>query len=540
MYKPLLILKYLRRRRIAWVSLVAVMLCTAMVLVVLSVMSGWLGMFRSSFQGISGDVVVRGDGLAGFPYYEQIGEELEGLPEVTAAVPRLETFGLINVENAIQEGVKVVGLPLERVGEVSDFPESLFLQNPADSPEGPLAEWRELAAAERGKLIEMGFDDEAADEIIAAMLAPIEAWAESKESRPTFDLPWDRAIYRARIEADNAGRRTAPGGDAAGDPGLIVGTGVLGIRKDAEGEIDRWYGLWPQQPIRAKVLTLAVDPTAGVTDLERQKAEFAGWIVDNSRTGVSATDQNSVYVDFDYLQRILGMEDRQEYADYDPETGEFLGDPIPVPKRTHELHVALADGVDLETGRRVVEAAAGRVLSRIDGGEAFVGRVRAETWEERYSGILQAVEKERALVVTLFAFISVVAVFLILCIFYMIVQEKTRDIGIVKSVGATSGGIALVFLGYGGVIGVVGAGLGLGLGSLIVLYINEIHDLMGLVLGVQVWSADTYLFDKIPNEVATLDAAVIFAAAVVSSVVGAVVPAWRAASLRPVEALRFE
>ena len=61
----------------------------------------------------------------------------------------------------------------------------------------------------------------------------------------------------------------------------------------------------------------------------------------------------------------------------------------------------------------------------------------------------------------LFGIISLVAVFLIFCIFYMIVVEKTKDIGIIKSVGATAGGVAGIFLGYGLAIGIVGASLGL-------------------------------------------------------------------------------
>ena len=59
MYKLLLIRKYLLKRRIAWVALVAVMLCTAMVLVVISVMGGWLEMFKNSFRGMTSDVVVQ-------------------------------------------------------------------------------------------------------------------------------------------------------------------------------------------------------------------------------------------------------------------------------------------------------------------------------------------------------------------------------------------------------------------------------------------------------------------------------------------------
>ena len=71
------------------------------------------------------------------------------------------------------------------------------------------------------------------------------------------------------------------------------------------------------------------------------------------------------------------------------------------------------------------------------------------------------------------------AVFLIFCIFYMIVVEKTKDIGIIKSVGATSGGVAGIFLGYGLAIGIVGGALGLLLSYLIVTNINEIHTKLG-------------------------------------------------------------
>src|SRR2546423_15421808 len=99
MYKLHLILKYLRKRRIAWVSLIAVMLCTTMVIVVISVMGGWLEMFRNSFRGLSGDVLVevRGGSLVGFPYYQEMIDRIEKLPEVESAVPVISTFGPVKI-----------------------------------------------------------------------------------------------------------------------------------------------------------------------------------------------------------------------------------------------------------------------------------------------------------------------------------------------------------------------------------------------------------------------------------------------------------
>ena len=80
--------------------------------------------------------------------------------------------------------------------------------------------------------------------------------------------------------------------------------------------------------------------------------------------------------------------------------------------------------------------------------------------------------------VLLFLIIAV-AGFGILAIFFMIVVEKTRDIGILKSLGATGRGIMGIFLGYGLWLGIVGAGVGMVLGLVFVVYINEIADLLG-------------------------------------------------------------
>ena len=89
MYKLLLILKYLRKRRIAWVSLIAVMLCTTMVLVVISIMGGWLRMFKESFHGLGGDLIVESRSLTGFANYDEIIEKIEALPEIDARVRRV-------------------------------------------------------------------------------------------------------------------------------------------------------------------------------------------------------------------------------------------------------------------------------------------------------------------------------------------------------------------------------------------------------------------------------------------------------------------
>src|SRR6185437_14889400 len=128
MYKLHLIFKYLRKRRIAWWSLLAVTLCTTMVLVVISVMGGWLNMFEHSFQGLTGDIVIDSPALSGFPYYQEMIDRMTREPGIEAAVPEIHTFGIINIGNLASAGVQVMGLPIDQIGKVNRFPESLYRQ----------------------------------------------------------------------------------------------------------------------------------------------------------------------------------------------------------------------------------------------------------------------------------------------------------------------------------------------------------------------------------------------------------------------------
>ena len=83
-------------------------------------------------------------------------------------------------------------------------------------------------------------------------------------------------------------------------------------------------------------------------------------------------------------------------------------------------------------------------------------------------------------------------------------------------------------------------GLGLLASYLLVKYINEIHQWLGRQLGVQVWNPEVYLFDKIPNTMNPREVTVIVTIAIIASAIGALVPAIRAARMKPVEALRWE
>lgn len=162
------------------------------------------------------------------------------------------------------------------------------------------------------------------------------------------------------------------------------------------------------------------------------------------------------------------------------------------------------------------------------------------TWEDLNRTMIQAVEKETALVLFLFGIMSLTAVFLVLAIFWAMVVEKTRDIGILRALGASRSGIVWLWLRYGLAIGLVGASLGVGLAYLVVSNINPIHEWMGRALSVQIWDPKIYYFLLIPNQVETPRAVLVLMVFVLSSMIGALIPAARAARLDPVASLRFE
>ena len=147
---------------------------------------------------------------------------------------------------------------------------------------------------------------------------------------------------------------------------------------------------------------------------------------------------------------------------------------------------------------------------------------------------------ETAILNVLLFLIIAVAGFGILAIFLMIVVEKTRDIGVLKSLGASRRGVMGIFLSYGLSLGVVGSGVGLLLGLLFVAHINEIADLLGKLTGRPVFDPAIYYFYKIPTIVQPMTVAWIVGGAVAIAVLASILPALRAALLHPVEALRYE
>ena len=136
--------------------------------------------------------------------------------------------------------------------------------------------------------------------------------------------------------------------------------------------------------------------------------------------------------------------------------------------------------------------------------------------------------------------IVLVAAFNIISTLIMVVMEKNKDIAILKSMGAPSGGILKIFVIEGGVIGVVGTILGTLLGLAAALNLEKITGFVENLFGFKILSSDVYYIDKLPSQVNPLDIALIVITAILISLLATLYPSWRASKLDPAEALRYE
>ena len=164
---------------------------------------------------------------------------------------------------------------------------------------------------------------------------------------------------------------------------------------------------------------------------------------------------------------------------------------------------------------------------------------RVSTWEQKQGPLLAAVAVEQSILNMLLFFIIAVAGFGILAIFSMIVVEKTRDIGVMKALGASTSGVRGIFLGYGLLLGAVGSGIGMASGLLFVHYINDIEKFLSTITHRKVFDDSIYYFDKIPTLVNPWTVAWIVGGAMFISAVACIWPAQRGQA-PPGPALRFE
>lgn len=514
MYKLLLCWRYLRTRYIALICIVSVMLGVATMIVVNSVMAGFTAEMQARMNGMLGDLVLESRSLDGADDADARMEEIRAIAgdEVVGMSPTLVVPSLMYIDvngHPMTKQVTLVGIDQQTHATVSQFSE--YLQHPGNreqldfqlrsggydivdhqAPEGSEAKTREQMKSAGWAIRKHKARIKKQREQAQAMQREQAAAASGEPARQD---PFAMASQSSGEEAEgtdfDAARET--------HAGIVLGIGVAGYR-GLDGT-DRFFAV-PGDDVRVSFPTAAKPP--------KIESEFYT-VVDIYESKMSEYDSQFVFVPLRELQQSRGM--------IDPTTG--IG-------RFTSIQIKLKPGADAEAIRDRLR-------------NQFPAQLYAvSTWRDKQGALLAAVQMETAVLNVLLFMIIAVAGFGILAIFYMIVVEKTRDIGILKSLGASGQGVMGIFLGYGVSLGIVGAGVGLALGIAFVVYINEIADVLGRVTGQPVFDPSVYYFHKIPTVIDPFTVTWICTGAVLIAVLASVLPARRAASLHPVRALRYE
>jgi lipoprotein-releasing system permease protein len=161
-------------------------------------------------------------------------------------------------------------------------------------------------------------------------------------------------------------------------------------------------------------------------------------------------------------------------------------------------------------------------------------------WRKRNETFFTVLEVERNVMFIILSLIVLVAALNIISGIMMLVKEKSRDIAILRTMGATKGAIMRVFLITGASIGVVGTIAGLILGIAVCSNIETIRQGLQSLLGTKLMDPQVYYLTRLPARIDAIETAWIVAMALVLSVLATLYPSWRASRLDPVEALRYE
>ena len=161
-------------------------------------------------------------------------------------------------------------------------------------------------------------------------------------------------------------------------------------------------------------------------------------------------------------------------------------------------------------------------------------------WTRQHVNFFRSIQLSKQMMFTILLLVIAVAAFNIVSTLVMVVKDKQGDIAILRTLGASPGGIMVVFMIQGTLIGVAGTLAGLGLGALLALNIEQLVHWLEAAVGTTFLAADVYFISDLPAELRAGDLLRICGTALGLTVLSTIYPAWRAARSQPAEALRHE
>jgi|GEM_PF-1241557 len=595
MYKLFLCLRYLKSRAIAYLAIVGVMLCVFMMVIVISLFTAFLDSIEGAAKGLFGDVIMSAEGQHGLAYYDEfIAEAKKDVPEIRAACPYILSYGMLRIsgQEHYRNPVQIAGIRLPEHAEVSAFAKGLFVQGsekltwdpPVEDLIARIEQERKRTGELKSKLEAREFDgphrpleqaheidrignalrlqEEAVENLrnidrnraeLTRLQAQLEEVLAEGVSREDLEQA-ARALAQARTENVPADRIKSMESEVEKlqqavmklealqrqvsyyerktyedpDGRVVLGLGIeaLSFRTDTGDVVRLWT---PGQKVILYVFPLG-RRGMDISALSPEIRNFS--VIDDSRSGVPPIDSAFVYVPFKTLQKLNHME--EEYAQGAPTR-------VVSPARCSQIIFKVQADRPTEAELRDICKMVQRSWLGFTGRypDAAMTNVVVETWRQRQHELLSTVEGQRIMIVVVLGVVSVVAVILIFVILYVIVTQKTADIGVLKAIGASSMGVAGVFLMYGAALAFVGAAIGALLGYHFVRNINHIADWLAINFGFTPFRYG-FLFDKLPDEVQLHTVLYIVISAILAGIVGALIPAIKAARMQPVEALRYE
>ncbi len=471
MYKLLLTIRYFRSRFLAIASLLAITFGVAMLVIVLSIMGGYLVQLRENIRGQESHLqVISRDRKISVTDVAALEDLIRSVENVQATAPFVERLATYNNGLSFQPCQLKAVTPRKEM-HVTRF--AHFLLRPGELSEILRMPQRDPTVATRA--------------VDALITAPERRDLSLEEVEGLFSKEWRRQI----IEETEPQLIELYGEDIP--PAALVGIQLL-----LEGEL----------LLGDIILVVTVSPAADVTPIHR---DFV--VTGALKSGDFDIDSGTIYVELGEAKDFLELCDQS--------TGIC---------RHQGVRVSIDDPELLEKTSKDV---ADRLLGTFP-------QLEVLTWKDLRRNILKAVLIEKFLVYFLVLILVFFTGSMVLLMLLLTVIEKTRDIGVLMSLGATPRGVTSIFFLNGFLICTAGTSLGLGLGFAFCTYINEIHDAFYDATGWSLFNAEIYHMDRIPIAFEPLDILLSTLPPVVIGLLASLVPALWAPRRDPIKAIQYE
>jgi len=544
-YKHIVCLKYLFGGWKAVVPIISALpaaLGVFLLILVFAIMDGFVNETREMTRGTLADIIVDAH-LGGMPYYDEFADRIKRIEGVEATTPVIQSYVVARIKPSgefrfvkpIVRPCLLLGIRPAEKAKMGRFVNYLGRKVPPDAPPQALehlldvpTEYQRAGQPPRPGVIAgtavigVPVTDYVSETVQVGAGRRVLAWFLAAAATAAFLFIWRAAVHRP----GRVGWRVAMGLAALSAVGLSVAALAAPVR--------------PGQVIRPEVVdypllkrgddlvvsTIPVRPSGAIKmepgGLPKVSSRVFA-LVDVFRSKYWEADSSHLYVDFDVAQQMAGMEGS-------PAEG--------VPARASQIQVKVRD-----------PAAAGTVVDHIQKAwEAFqaerpdedLPHVTVNTWETQQRMILTIVKVQRNITTLMLGLMFVGFAVLIALISYVMAYIKSRDVGILKAVGASDAGVGSLFLGYGFLIGLLGTALGM-IGAILMLhYLDQIEIWVNQTLEVDVFPRTMYYFEHIPRHLSPWwcvgVGGAVLGLATLASMVGGLLAAIR----QPVETLRYE